>query len=779
MNKPKIRLKEGGGILKKIGVYAIATVLIAGIVLGAGMWLSEVDVPISYEEPYSIQMSESETDDYDFETIGFKETTEWAEADFEENDEGTQDRHYHQHVRIDNPVDTGHVAVDVEIEEPTGWTDQMGFTVFDGLKSEEDLVEPGDEDIEVEYWGSKSHSEAVPEGETKYFTVVYSLSMDAPEPNDYEVNWNFYEGESVNVPDDYDTIGDAIESVDDYTTIFVESNGNPYDENVEVNKAGITLYGIDNPTVEGSFDLQEDDVTLNGFRIDNEDSELHRNRGVYIDSDAEGVVVSNNIVERNDDFDIRNDGMYLSGQGTEILDNIVEAPGITDPNDIGNGFWTEPSGDLTVRGNTVENYRTSMNFDSGDEGDFTITIEDNDFHPGYRHGISIGDAFEFNDYDFIIEDNEFFDTGETSISDRHNEYTQNRDVEWREAIVENNDEVDGHEWYLEEVDPPRWILGEAPQVGAEIPEYEEPDPADFEYAVTEDGEEGEAEDDGFDSGDIYNEIQDAVDAAGADESILVYPGTYDEGSGVDIEDGQENLEIVSKAGPGETTIEGSNRIVKIREDGVTLKGFELDGDAQQAVQATGVSDIEILHNEIPDEVTAHSAIDLQETDSVLVEYNVIDGQDADGAEINAVEANTDIEIVNNEIEGGIAFSDTSCVLIEGNTITDYDEARPQGILLSDFFGDVMGVEIRENEILDKEIGLDIRNEGAVDELSHNNFIENDLGVVYDVEDPEEPLDATYNWWGQTEDIDDLIEGEVDYEPWLDDEMPYGAPVYYE
>jgi len=813
MKKPKINLKEGGGILKKIGVYAIAAVLVAGIVLGAGIWLSEVDVPISYEEPYRIQMSESETDDYNFETIGFKETTEWAEADFEENDEGTQDRQYHQHVRIDNPADTGHVAVNVEIEEPTGWTDQMGFTVFDGLETEDDLIEPGDEDIEVEYWGSVSHSEAVPEGETKYFTVVYSLSMDAPEPNDYKVNWNFYEGESVNVPDDYDTIGDAIESVDDYTTIFVESNSNPYQEDVTVDKAGITLYGIGEPTVEGSFDLQADDVTLNGFYIDNEHSTLSGDAGVSIGSDTEGVVVSNNIIERKDDISDNERGMSVSGQGSEIIDNEIRAPN-AESDDVRNGFWTQPSGDLTVRGNTVENYRTSMNFNSGDEGDFTITIEDNDFHPGHRHGISIGSAVEFNDYDFIIEDNTFHDTGETSISDRHNEYTQNRDVEWREAIVENNDEVEGHEWYLEEVDPPRWILGEAPQLGADIPEYisVEVDTGEHDIVVDADWEDSSYFEDWDYSGDYdwgdnaFQTITDALDKVEDEETILVRPGTYDESLGEEFSLSAFDGKLVSQEGPEETTIDASGsdtHAFSITESDavITIDGFEvIASEDKWAIHSdSSESELEVYNSIIKTKGSTSFGVSTMDTthSDVTVENTKFLG-DEDGADTGvkiqqSIEG--DVTLHNNyyvDLYRGVCIDSAPVNEITHSTFED--TVRPVRVTSSDtwtdpdvdevtveynYFENVkdlheLGYEGEEDAVYFRDSG------GTFNELNvnYNNFIDVSRYAVWNEYD-DTNVDATYNWWGDEDpDFDEIIEGEVLYEPWLDDKAPYGAPVYY-
>lgn len=173
-------------------MYATAVVLVAGAAWGASVWLTDVDTPISYDEPYTIEMSD-QTDDStagDFEAVPYKSTTTLSEtADFTASGDSSQ---YHEYVKVVNPEATGSVNLKVEIEQPQDFDDTgetMGFTVLDGH------VEPGDvEDVQVEQWRSITHEMDVSSGETAEFTVVYTLGDDAPSSDGHEVQWKFNEG---------------------------------------------------------------------------------------------------------------------------------------------------------------------------------------------------------------------------------------------------------------------------------------------------------------------------------------------------------------------------------------------------------------------------------------------------------------------------------------------------------------------------------------------------------------------------------------------------------
>ena len=109
--------------------------------------------------------------------------------------------------------------------------------------------------------------------------------------------------------------------------------------------------------------------------------------------------------------------------------------------------------------------------------------------------------------------------------------------------------------------------------------------------------------------------------------------------------------------------------------------------------------------------------------------------------------------------------------MKGNTV----EGFSSGIAVTSFFGATDNVVIHENEIRDNDIGVrvgyeddDFNNKDITGvQVNQNNIVGNqDYGVAHYHGDT---VDATYNWWGTDDEveIEDMVEGEVDYEPWLD------------
>ncbi len=177
--------------LKKIFTWSIGVLLILFTAAGAVIWLSEVDVPISYEEPYTISMSDEERypdegeDAWDI--LSFKSSTELEEADFSASEPKDQ---YHTYVDISDPSESD---LSVEVNEPSGWDEEMSFEVLEGFVEpgvewdERSVVEEGDGSVEydVEY-----QVDGVAQ-----FTVVYYLGEEAPDSDGYEVGWEFEEGD--------------------------------------------------------------------------------------------------------------------------------------------------------------------------------------------------------------------------------------------------------------------------------------------------------------------------------------------------------------------------------------------------------------------------------------------------------------------------------------------------------------------------------------------------------------------------------------------------------
>lgn len=220
---------------KNLIVYLIPVILVVGVVAGAGIWLLNVEVPVEYDEPYKISMSQNEIGpDYEWETLQFRESSTTNTAYFNDTGSGLL---YHQYVKIENPTGGANVNIIAEIKEPAGFNDQMGFTVLNGI------VEPGEAgEAEVEQWGNINTGDIpVAAGETKKITVIYTLGNDVPASNSYSVNWDFSEGESITV-----SSGESIQSAIDSATgtaIFVESG--TYEEQITIDKE-IALVGIGN-----------------------------------------------------------------------------------------------------------------------------------------------------------------------------------------------------------------------------------------------------------------------------------------------------------------------------------------------------------------------------------------------------------------------------------------------------------------------------------------------------------------------------------------------------
>jgi len=178
-----------GRMLKKLAVYSTAVILVSSVAIGAGVWLTDVNVPVQYEQPFSIRMSDEERYDpgevVGWQTISFKSTVERPDiADFSASEPENQ---YYTYVEIENPREEN-VTIEVEVREPYNeWDNNMNFTLIEGI------VDPGHEEdgIGVESEGSIIDDFEV-ENKTQ-FTVIYELDKEAPVANDHEVEWEFRE----------------------------------------------------------------------------------------------------------------------------------------------------------------------------------------------------------------------------------------------------------------------------------------------------------------------------------------------------------------------------------------------------------------------------------------------------------------------------------------------------------------------------------------------------------------------------------------------------------
>ena len=172
-------------VIKRIPVLVIAVVLTVGVVYGAGVWIFNTGIPVAYQNPITIEMSDEiqieESDQW--QTVEFRDTTEREhDADFSHTEPPHQ---FYTYVSISNVDGSEDVTVRTEVEKPEDFGNQeMGFTVSAGI------VEPGLID-EVDEWDSITNETTVEEGEERSLTVVYTLSDDAPYPPEDPVVWNF------------------------------------------------------------------------------------------------------------------------------------------------------------------------------------------------------------------------------------------------------------------------------------------------------------------------------------------------------------------------------------------------------------------------------------------------------------------------------------------------------------------------------------------------------------------------------------------------------------
>jgi len=172
-------------VIKRIPVLVIAVVLTVGVVYGAGVWIFNTGIPVAYQNPITIEMSDEiqieESDQW--QTVEFRDTTEREhDADFSHTEPPHQ---FYTYVSISNVDGSEDVTVRTEVEKPEDFgTEEMGFTVRAGI------VDPGLID-EVDEWGSITNETTVEHGEERSLTVVYTLSDDAPYPPEDPVVWNF------------------------------------------------------------------------------------------------------------------------------------------------------------------------------------------------------------------------------------------------------------------------------------------------------------------------------------------------------------------------------------------------------------------------------------------------------------------------------------------------------------------------------------------------------------------------------------------------------------
>ncbi len=376
-------------------VWFIALTLVIGTVLGAGIWLLNVEVPIRYDEPYRIYMSSEEIYD-DWNLLPFKDTVVTETADFSHSGSGIQ---YHQYVRIDNPESGAHVNVMVEVTEPESFVDQMGFTLLPGI------VQPGEADEEpVQEWGSITHNEIVTAGDMVEFTVIYTLDVSVPEDDGtHTITWEFREGDinentvfNMDTDAEYLTIEEALAEAGAGHTILIGPGTYDVPDVISIPQDGITLTGTGPNEViinrfgtgNGILVSSRDGVTLRGFTLQNAGHYGFKLQSHTSNLRIEDVHVLNS--ERT--------GVDLNRVHSAVLKDIV-----SEGANGGAGMSLLNSTDITVDG-----LRTSGNAWSGmaiyaDVGDITI-------ESSYFTNENTAIYFQYKNHtNVVIRDNTFED----------------------------------------------------------------------------------------------------------------------------------------------------------------------------------------------------------------------------------------------------------------------------------------------------------------------------------------------------------------------------------
>ncbi len=425
--------------IKGAAVWFIALTLVIGTVLGAGLWLLNVQVPIRYEEPYRIDMSNEEIYPT-WNELPFKNTVVTEEANFSYSG---YEFEYHTYVRIVNPANTSDVRIKVNIEEPAAFNDNMGFTVLDGI------VAPPYANTTVDEWGNISFGVPVPAGNTVEFTVIYTLS-GAPPSNGHVVTWEFIEEDHYYVdsfrvnPDptigDYDTIHEAIAAATDDMAIFVDAG--TYNEPQLNLKKGMSLIGagmndviIDRDDNGYGISVGRDDVTLTGFTLQNTTNETqgwglklsHANNILVEDvcvqySARTGIdlhTVTNSVLKN---VISRNNGVSAYGTGIQLLfSSDITIDGVETTNNTWGGISLQDNvSDVNIRNSLFHNESLGIWFTDGGYSDIVIqgnTFENLEEHEDVEYPEGSGEFYSGTiylaepgfdvDFEYIIANNDF------------------------------------------------------------------------------------------------------------------------------------------------------------------------------------------------------------------------------------------------------------------------------------------------------------------------------------------------------------------------------------
>jgi hypothetical protein len=276
-------------------------------------------------------------------------------------------------------------------------------------------------------------------------------------------------------------------------------------------------------------------------------------------------------------------------------------------------------------------------------------------------------------------------------------------------------------------------------------------------------------------------IEDAIAAAGTNDTIEVAPGTYSENALVI--DGLNNLTLRG-AGSGAVTIQSqsSDRGLTVdNSDGVTLEGFTLRGAGGygfklQFANGLRLQDVQAAGN-------GETGIDLNTTDNPTLSGVKSRNNGGFGIALrNLSGASVNGAVTNGNGYGGLALwpvdNDSNSSNISASITGSSFTGEPAGVV-AQYKGD-FNVQIEKNDIENNNSGVAISdqfgtvvNAGGVT-VTLNNITGNGVGI--DNTDGGEELPATCNYWGHPTGPEhdenpknnpkgDAVKGDVDFQPW--------------
>lgn len=117
-------------------------------------------------------------------------------------------------------------------------------------------------------------------------------------------------------------------------------------------------------------------------------------------------------------------------------------------------------------------------------------------------------------------------------------------------------------------------------------------------------------------------------------------------------------------------------------------------------------------------------------------------------------------------------------VVAGNVITNSQHSRLAGLLLVALEDGFLSAKVSRNVVqdglgygvwLDRDVDATLIADlggGPLGAIGFNAFVNNQLGELGIEDDNVGPQSAKYNWWGQANDPGSLIQGDIDYTPWL-------------